>query len=447
MMLLIWQRFAGIRITDLVPVSCAPSLAYPEIVSKLVWIVQETLEGNPAMKFNKLALAMLLAPMAAVSQAEVTFTPFATYRHFDNYTIEELSNGASNGDIEGKEGYGLSLGYRFTPAFALEAHFARTESETDTAAPVDVRGDRISIDGYYAFNADGKFSPYVLVGGGQGRIKPEGVGAQSFKDSIVNAGLGAFYRFNDKIALRMEAREVFNSDEDLNDAVAMLGLEFSPGAAEVAAEEPAPQPEPEQAPVEEQAAAPVAPVDTDGDGVADEADKCPGTPAGVQVDANGCPLDDDNDGVPNYLDKCPSTAEGVVVKDDGCEKTLTEAISLELKVQFDSGKAIVKDEYKAEIEKAAAIMKQYPSAHMEIQGHTDSSGRAAANDALSQQRADAVRAVLVNEMGVKGDNITAKGYGSSQPVADNKTAEGRSQNRRVIAVVTAEAKKVIRKKK
>jgi OOP family OmpA-OmpF porin len=104
---------------------------------------------------------------------------------------------------------------------------------------------------------------------------------------------------------------------------------------------------------------------------------------------------------------------------------------------------VVKDEYKAEISKAAELMKQYPSAHMEIQGHTDSSGRAAANTNLSQERADAVRAVLVSEMGVKGDNITAKGYGSAQPVADNKTAEGRTQNRRVIAVVSGEAKKVI----
>ncbi len=399
------------------------------------------------MKLNTIALAVLLAPMAAVSQAEVTFTPFATYQWFDSSSLENIY-GAPNPDLEDKEGFGLSLGYRFTPAIGLEAHFARTETQDDfTGATTDFRSDRLSLDGYYTFNADGKFSPYVLIGAGQGRLKPDGL--DSNVDTIVNAGLGAFYRFNDKVALRAEAREVFNSDEDLNDAVAMLGLEFSPGTAAAVADEPEPQPEPEQAPVEEQAAAPVeqAPVDTDGDGVTDDADKCPATPAGVQVDANGCPLNDDGDDVANYLDKCPSTAEGVVVDDNGCEKTLTEAINLELKVQFDSGKAVVKDEYKAEISKAAELMKQYPSAHMEIQGHTDSSGRAAANTALSQQRADAVRAVLVNEMGVKGDNITAKGYGSAQPVADNKTAEGRTQNRRVIAVVSGEAKKVIRKAK
>lgn len=402
------------------------------------------------MKLNRLALAVLLAPMAAVSQAEITFTPFATYRHFDNQTIETIDRSSpQQPDIEGKEGYGLSLGYRLTPALGLEAHFARTETKNETslafpAPAADIRADRLSIDGYYTFNADSKFSPYVLLGAGQGRLKDDN--SETITDTIVNAGLGAFYRFTDTVALRMEAREVFNSDEDLNDAVAMLGLEFSPGtkASEVTAE---PQPEPEQPPVEEVAAvAAVATVaDADQDGVADDADKCAGTPAGVQVDADGCPLDGDKDAVADYLDKCPTTAEAVVVDETGCAKMLTEAISLELKVNFDSGKAIVKDEYKGEIEKAAAVMKQYPSAYMEIQGHTDSSGRAAANNALSQQRADAVRAVLVNEFGVAGDHITAKGYGSSQPVADNKTAEGRAQNRRVIAVVTGEATKVMKK--
>lgn len=395
------------------------------------------------MKLNRLALAVLLAPMAAVSQAEITFTPFATYQSFDAQTVEQLSGSAIAPDIEDKEGYGLSLGYRFTPAIGLEAHFARTETELE-ANNGDIRSDRLSLDGYYTFNADGKFSPYLLLGVGEGRLKPDN--SETISDTIVNGGLGAFYRFTDKVALRMEAREVYNSDEDLNDAVAMLGLEFSPGAkaSEATAE---PQPEPEQTPVEEVAAvAAVATIaDADQDGVADAADKCADTPAGVQVDADGCPLDGDNDGVADYLDKCPTTAEAVVVDEKGCDKVLTEAISLELKVNFDSGKAIVKDEYKAEIEKAAAIMKQYPSAYMEIQGHTDSSGRAAANNALSQQRADAVRAVLVNELGVAGDHITAKGYGSSQPVADNKTVEGRTQNRRVIAVVTGEAKKVLKK--
>jgi OOP family OmpA-OmpF porin len=161
----------------------------------------------------------------------------------------------------------------------------------------------------------------------------------------------------------------------------------------------------------------------------------------------GCPLDDDADGVPNYLDKCPSTAAGVVVDTNGCDKILTETISQELKINFDSGKAVVKDEYKAEAEKVAALLKQYPSTSVEIQGHTDSSGKKASNDKLSQDRADAVKGVLVSDFGIDAGRITATGYGSAQPIADNKTVEGRAQNRRVIAVVSGEAKRVIRKKK
>ncbi|NOZ94216.1 MAG: OmpA family protein [Acidobacteria bacterium] len=60
------------------------------------------------------------------------------------------------------------------------------------------------------------------------------------------------------------------------------------------------------------------PIDSDGDGVPDAMDKCPNTPAGVKVDANGCPIDSDGDGVPDYLDKCPDTPKGVPVNPDGC---------------------------------------------------------------------------------------------------------------------------------
>jgi OmpA-OmpF porin, OOP family len=187
-------------------------------------------------------------------------------------------------------------------------------------------------------------------------------------------------------------------------------------------------------------------LDADGDGVADSADKCADSPAGVQVGADGCPLDGDKDAVADYRDKCPATAAGVVVDENGCDKILTEAINKQLSVTFDSGKTVVKSEYKAEIAEVAALLKQYPGTKAEIQGHTDASGKKASNDQLSQARADAVKDVLVKEMGVDASRVTAKGYGSSQPVADNTTAEGKTKNRRVIAIISGEAKRVQKKK-
>lgn len=393
------------------------------------------------MKLNRIALALLLAPLAA--QAEITFTPFATYQWFDSQTIEEFSGDHEAPDIEDKEGYALGLGYRFTPAFGLEANYGRTESNLDQPAPGDfeIRNSRLSLDGYYAFNADGSFSPYVLLGAGQGRYKSELGGAA--KDTIVNAGLGAFYRFNQNIALRAEARNVHNHDADLNDAIALLGLEFSPGSS-AAAEPSAPEPVVEQAPVEELAAAPVV-VDTDGDGVPDASDRCPTTPAGVQVDADGCPLDNDKDGVANYLDKCPDSKANAVVDDTGCAEILRQQVSIDLNVQFATNKADIQGDASAEIQKVADFMKKYPTANVTIEGHTDSRGNAKLNKQLSQKRADAVKAELV-KLGVDATHLSAVGYGAEKPIADNKTEAGRTQNRRVVASAKAEAETIKMKK-
>jgi OOP family OmpA-OmpF porin len=98
------------------------------------------------------------------------------------------------------------------------------------------------------------------------------------------------------------------------------------------------------------------------------------------------------------------------------------------------------------VAKVATLAKQYPTAQIEIQGYTDSSGRAANNKVLSQARADAVKDLLINGYGVEAARIVANGYGSANPIADNKTVAGRAQNRRVIAVLSAERTKIEMKK-
>ena len=99
-------------------------------------------------------------------------------------------------------------------------------------------------------------------------------------------------------------------------------------------------------------------------------------------------------------------------------------------ILFDTGKATLKPESMAEIAKVADFMKKNPSARFEVQGHTDSQGSDKVNDPLSQQRAEAIVTALVS-LGVDAFNLRAVGKGSHEPVADNKTEEGRAQNRRV----------------
>jgi OOP family OmpA-OmpF porin len=402
------------------------------------------------MKLTPIAAALLLAPLAMSAQAEVTFTPFATYHWFDSGTVEEFSGNAVDQDIEDTDGYALALGYRFTPAWGAELHYGRTESELETVpalgltATDTLRNSRLSLDGYYAFNAEGTFSPYVLLGVGQDRFR-NNTGAD-IQDTLANAGLGAFWRFNDKVALRLEARNVHNIDADLDDQLALVGLEFSAGATkaadEPAQEEPAAEEAPAEAPVEQLAAGPA---DADGDGVADDADQCPATTEGATVDANGCELDTDKDGVADSADKCPDTKAGAAVDGSGCYQVLKDAVSIAIDVKFATGKAEIEGDASAEIQKVADFMKQYPNVNVTIEGHTDNRGSTAKNKALSQKRADAVKAEIV-KLGVDATRLSAVGYGADKPIADNNTEEGRAQNRRVVASAKAQTETIKMKK-
>jgi OmpA-OmpF porin, OOP family len=193
-------------------------------------------------------------------------------------------------------------------------------------------------------------------------------------------------------------------------------------------------------------------LDSDGDGVVDAKDKCPGTPAGRKVNVDGCELDSDGDGVVDALDKCPGTPAGRKVNADGCEldsdgdgivdgndkcptvfaKTADgcpPALVLH-GVNFDNNEAVLRLDAYPILDEAVKGLKVWGDVNVEVAGHTDSVGSDEHNMDLSQRRAEAVRAYLIGK-GVSADRLIAKGYGESQPVADNDTEEGRFKNRRV----------------
>jgi OOP family OmpA-OmpF porin len=166
-------------------------------------------------------------------------------------------------------------------------------------------------------------------------------------------------------------------------------------------------------------------LDSDHDGVFDYNDKCPGTsPVGVIVDENGCPLDSDNDGVIDYKDKCENTPQGIAVDPHGCPLKQT------LKLYFKRGSAKILQESYPEIKKFAEFLKANPKYKVTVTGHTDSLGKAGDNMKLSLERAEAVKKALVLE-GVEASRITAKGRGELDPIATNRTKEGRAKNRRI----------------
>ncbi|PWB36115.1 hypothetical protein DCO48_01320 [Pseudomonas sp. SDI] len=150
--------------------------------------------------------------------------------------------------------------------------------------------------------------------------------------------------------------------------------------------------------------------DEDGDGVPDSRDKCPGTPRGTPVDATGCPL------------AAPVVEEVVVVK----EETI---VIRDVHFHFDSAKLTSAD--KERLNTIATRLKQEaPSARLSVTGHTDSRGSDAYNQKLSERRAHSVTDYLIGSGVPRASFVSVRGAGESQPVADNKTEDGRAQNRR-----------------
>jgi OmpA-OmpF porin, OOP family len=173
--------------------------------------------------------------------------------------------------------------------------------------------------------------------------------------------------------------------------------------------------------------------DTDGDGVTDKSDKCP-TVKGPAANA-GCPYTDkDNDGVLDKDDKCPDVKG--TVENNGCpvEVVSDEAIKklndYAKTILFDTGKSSFQAQTMPVLQAITAILKEYPSSKFSIEGHTDSAGKADKNLALSKNRAAAVVNYLVSN-GITADRLTSSGFGSTMPIADNKTKEGKAANRRV----------------
>ena len=101
-----------------------------------------------------------------------------------------------------------------------------------------------------------------------------------------------------------------------------------------------------------------------------------------------------------------------------------------LYVNFETGKAVIGPDSAATLDAAAGALKAAGDLRVEVAGHTDNVGTPEANLKLSQDRAQAVMTALV-ERGVKVDRLTAKGYGQTAPIADNRAEDGRAKNRRV----------------
>ncbi len=134
------------------------------------------------------------------------------------------------------------------------------------------------------------------------------------------------------------------------------------------------------------------------------------------------PMDSDGDGVIDAEDQCPGTPMGAEVNDVGCWVLKN--------VEFDFDKWDIKPRYEADLDRVTEVLKRNPDLRVEVEGHTDSIGTAVYNQQLSERRAASVVEYLVNA-GIERGRLEPVGYGLTKPIATNDTREGRARNRRV----------------
>ena len=359
------------------------------------------------MKMSRIALAMLVAAPLAAANAGVTITPlmlgytWQDTKH-NNGQSQLLSSKLGQGEMKDDLFVGAAIGVELTPWLGFEAEYNQVKGDVsqmngshgfgqaNSLVDLDAEYKTTQINGNFYVtsdlitqNYDSKIKPYVLGGAGHYKTKFSGVERSNVngaggrdrgnteEGTLANAGIGAFWRLNDALSLRTEARGTYHFDEQFWNYTALAGLNVVLGGHLKPA-----APVVEVAPVE-----PVAPVQ-------------------------------------------PAPQE------------LTEDLNMELRVFFDTNKSNIKDQYKPEIAKVAEKLVEYPNATARIEGHTDNTGPRALNERLSLARANSVKSSLVNEYNVDPARLSTQGFAWDQPIADNKTKEGRAMNRRVFATIS-----------
>lgn len=293
-----------------------------------------------------------------------------------------------------EQSYGISFGKRVFDNTIFEFDYERMESGKYDVGSDGTSRSRYSINAILE-NSDYKvIIPYIFAGVGYEYVGNRQNGIESGK--IANIGVGLRYVLDDNFHLKLSAKEVLNENSRA-DFVATLGfsvpfgLHKEPKKAPVVIDE-MPPPPPSLPPMPPK----VVELDSDGDGVLDSLDLCPNTPQNVKVDKDGCPI----------------------------------RYNLLVNFEFDSDK--IRSEFVDEIEKFAEFLKAQDMFIANIEGHTCSIGSYNYNQKLSEKRAKSVVDYLI-KLGISEDRLSFKGFGESNPIADNESEEGRVQNRRVEA--------------
>ena len=406
------------------------------------------------MRKTGVVAALLLMGLSQAAFAEnrgetVTFAPYV-----GGYTFQ------GNQHVETSPVFGLRLGYNLTDNWALEGVVDYLKADLKGGGDIEML--RYGGDVLYNFMPKSSLVPYLAAGFGGFNID------NSKTRGIVNYGGGVKWFLADNFALRADVRGLnYSMSKIYTNVEYTLGLHIAVGAPK-----PAPAPVVVAEPVVEAAAPKAAPVVvTPPPPAPAPTSTLSAEPATLEkgktttltwssANTSGCEIQPGIGPVPasgskvitpaantSYTlicsgegGKTATSVAGVevaepVVKEAAAAKASAVAAGsrLALKVNFDTGKSIIKKQYYDELKQVGDGLNEQKNLKGVIEGHTDNVGNAKANQQLSQRRANAVRDYIVKNFKIDKKRLSAKGFGEAKPVADNATAEGRAQNRRIEA--------------
>ena len=409
-------------------------------------------------KLLTLLSGLLLLGATTVAHAEIKAGSFGITPFIGGFTFDGVQH------LKTMPMVGMRAGYNFTENFGIEGVFNYLRTEYTHAPKPDTDFYNYRGELLYHFMPESKFVPFLAAGYGAQTGHPRH--AQSSTHGAFSAGAGFKYFLTDSVALRGDVRDlIINNMETPRDQTAkqsVNNLEYALGVYfQFGGEKPAPAPVPAPVPVVEKAAPP-APAPAPAPVVAPPPPPAPtsnitvtptsitrgqaATLAWTSENTTDCTVEPGG-GVQtkNSMSVTPTadTTYTLTCKGPGGTTTSSanitvqapppEKVCIVLHVLFDTNKAVVKAKYHNEIKKAADFLNKYDFVTGSIDGYTDNAGTYKYNQKLSQKRAEAVREYLIKNFAIKPDRLTAKGHSYDNPVASNKTAEGRAKNRRIEA--------------
>ncbi|MFT5282268.1 MAG: OOP family OmpA-OmpF porin [Yoonia sp.] len=421
------------------------------------------------MKRLTLLLASALTASIATAQAQQA-PPYESWvGGFVQYYNADGSKTAPVGGLTDGKGFGGEVGFRFDPSWAIRFELGRVLIGHESGNPQALNDDGTQLGADIMYFLENDIAYFF------GGLREQSLITENYR--MGNIGVGKHWEISDTLRIITEVAAYHDFGQDHNEFSAKLGLAYIFGTHTTGV-----NPDSDgdgvydaidrcwSTPVGQAVDATGCNVDIDGDGVLNAQDQCPTTPAGSVIDSSGCTIKDaDNDGVLDANDSCPNTAAGVSVNAKGCAVNLDtdndgvldsvdkclatpisdkvdetgcsvfeqKEVSVGLDIFFENNSSEITNPNSARIQEFAAFMARFPNTQAVIEGHSSTVGEADYNQMLSENRAESVRMLLINEYDVDATRLKAIGYGETRLKSTANTNEASRMNRRIEAKVTA----------